>query len=302
MKKHSFLVGYISGAFFKLKRPFVALAATVFVITTAESSRADLFDASQVPLQVQTSAEAAAELPLADVIILGEVHDNAHHHQVQAEMVTLLRPKALVWEMITQEQAERLTPQILQDAGETAGLLGWETSGWPEFSLYAPIFAAGQHMAHYGAHVPRSESQAALKAGVARYFGAEAARFGLDQPLPTAEQQEREAEQMANHCDALPDHVLPMLVDVQRLRDASLAAAAERALLQVGGPVVVITGNGHARLDRGLAVYLQRAMPETVVLALGQVEGTVTGGAFDVVLSGPAVERPDPCLAFAKSD
>lgn len=300
MKKHSFLVRYILGAIFEPKRPFVVLGAVAVLFTgTVVESRADGLD---TPPQAQTVAEAAVVLSEADVIILGEVHDNFRHHQVQAELVTALQPSALVWEMVTQPQAELLTPQMLQNPGETARILDWEASGWPAFSLYAPVFAAGQGMAHFGAHVPRSESQAALKSGVASYFGADAQRFGLDHPLPEAEQQIREAEQMINHCNALPDHVLPMLVDVQRLRDASLAAAVERAWLQKGGPVVVITGNGHARLDRGLAIYLQRALPTIKILALGQMEGDVAGGAFDLVLSTPSVSRPDPCLAFAKPD
>ena len=300
MKKNSLLVRYMCRAAIGLKRSVATLAvAAVLAFLSAQLSWANTFHA---PQRAQTVAEAAAALVGADVIILGEVHDNMRHHQAQAELVTVLQPTALVWEMITKEQAELLTPQILQDADETARRLQWEASGWPDFSLYAPVFKAAQVLPHFGAWVPRSASQAALKSGVASYFGADAQRFGLDRPLPEAEQGAREAEQMVNHCNALPDHVLPMLVDVQRLRDASLAAAVERAILQQGGPVVVITGNGHARLDRGLAVYLQRAMPELEVRALGQLEGEVTQGFFDVVLSTPAMERPDPCLAFAKSD
>lgn len=251
---------------------------------------------------VQTVAQVADVLAGADVIILGEVHDNKRHHQVQAELVAALQPRAVVWEMITQEQAEALTPQILQNPAETARVLEWEASGWPDFTLYAPVFKRAARAMQFGALVPRAQSKEALQVGVANHFGAQAQQFGLDQPLPVAEQATREAEQMANHCNALPDHVLPMLVDVQRLRDASLAAAAKRALEQTGGPVVVITGNGHARLDRGLAVYLQRALPGVVIRALGQMEEGAIQGQFDVVLSAPAVQRPDPCLGFAKSD
>ncbi|UWS80447.1 ChaN family lipoprotein [Phaeobacter sp. G2] len=259
-------------------------------------------EATAPGLQAQTVAQVADVLAGADVIILGEVHDNKRHHQVQAELVAALQPRAVVWEMITQEQAEALTPQILQNPAETARVLDWEASGWPGFGLYAPVFKRAARAMQFGALVPRAQSKEALQVGVANHFGAQAQQFGLDQPLPVAEQATREAEQMANHCNALPDHVLPMLVDVQRLRDASLAAAAKRALEQTGGPVVVITGNGHARLDRGLAVYLQRALPGVVIRALGQMEEGAIQGQFDVVLSAPAVQRPDPCLGFAKSD
>ncbi|UWQ24176.1 ChaN family lipoprotein [Leisingera aquaemixtae] len=248
-------------------------------------------------------AAAAGLLRGADVAILGEVHDNAVHHQRQAALLAELQPKAVVWEMITAEQAESLNPATLADAEQVAQALDWAQSGWPEFSLYAPVFAAAQGARQYGALVPRAEAARALEQGAAAYFGAEAAaRFGLDQPLPAAEQAVREGDQLASHCNAMPAEMLPVLVDIQRLRDASLAAAADRALAETGGPVAVITGNGHARADRGLAVYLAKARPEARIRSLGQSEAGQISGSFDLVLDAPAAERPDPCLAFQNSN
>ncbi|QDI74711.1 MULTISPECIES: ChaN family lipoprotein [Leisingera] len=248
-------------------------------------------------------AAAAGLLRGADVAILGEVHDNAVHHQRQAALLAELQPKAVVWEMITAEQAESLNPATLADAEQVAQALDWAQSGWPEFSLYAPVFAAAQGARQYGALVPRAEAARALEQGAAAYFGAEAAaRFGLDQPLPAAEQAAREGDQLASHCNAMPAEMLPVLVDIQRLRDASLAAAADRALAETGGPVAVITGNGHARADRGMAVYLAKARPEARIRSLGQSEDGQISGSFDLVLDAPAAERPDPCLAFQNSN
>jgi len=134
--------------------------------------------------------------------------------------------------------------------------------------------------------------------GAAGFFGAEAATFGLDVPLADADQQLREADQMANHCDALPKEMLPLMVDFQRLRDTVLADAVVQALQVTGGPVVVITGNGHARKDRGVPVYLAQARPEILVLSLGQSEAGQVSGEFDLVVDADPIERPDPCLAF----
>ena len=299
MKKNSFFVRYT----------LAAVTAGVIACTPlglfAESTPAPDPIMVQHSLQKnleQNLGQVAARLSKADVIILGEVHDNAEHHRIQAALITALQPAAVVWEMITQAQAATLTPDLLQDSAKTSAALDWEASGWTAVELYAPVFAAAQQLPHFGALVPRAASQAALQAGVASHFGPDAARFGLDQALPAAEQAQREADQLANHCNAMPVEMLPMLVDFQRLRDASLAAAVERALQQAGGPVVVITGNGHARRDRGLSVYLARAMPEVAVLALGQMEEGRIEGVFDVTLSSPAALREDPCLAFAKPD
>jgi uncharacterized iron-regulated protein len=135
---------------------------------------------------------------------------------------------------------------------------------------------------------------------VATVAGAEvAAQFGLTDALPPDQQTAREALQKAAHCDALPDEMLPMMVTVQRLRDAMLADAALAALEETGGPVIVITGNGHARKDWGAPFYITAAAPDIVVFSLGQGEaGQMPDGGFDLLMDGPAVDRGDPCEAF----
>lgn len=249
------------------------------------------------------SVSAAADaLRGADVVILGEVHDNAVHHLRQAALLSVLEPKAVVWEMLTAEQAAKLEPGTLADAEQTESLLDWAASGWPEFTLYASVFAAAKGARQYGALVLREQATEAMEQGAAAFFGATAsARFGLDQPLPEEEQAVREADQLGNHCNAIPQEMLPVLVDFQRLRDASLAAAADKALTETGGPVAVITGNGHARTDRGIAVYLAMARPDADIRSLGQSEDGQISGVFDLVLDAQAAERPDPCLAFRKN-
>lgn len=283
-------------------RKFIPFAAVVQALPIAWvlAVAAPSFAAAAPPVTA-TAAQAADHLQGADVVILGETHDNEAHHRNQAEIIARLGPRAVVWEMITQQQADLLTPDVLSSAERTAEVLEWETSGWPEFGYYAPVFAAAASARQYGALVPRAAARDALEQGVAAYFGPRSVDFGLDQPLTEVEQAEREADQLANHCNAMPGDMLPVLVDFQRLRDAVLARAADRALAEVGGPVVVITGNGHARLDRGLAVYLQKVRPEITIRSLGQSEGGAVSGDFDLLLDSPPVERPDPCLAFRKS-
>jgi uncharacterized iron-regulated protein len=103
----------------------------------------------------------------------------------------------------------------------------------------------------------------------------------------------------AAHCGALPAEVLPGMVQAQRLRDAALARAVVQAHRATGGPVVLITGTGHARRDRGVPAVLAQAMPDLSVLSVGQMEGSAGADPpFDRWIVTPALPRGDPCDAF----
>jgi uncharacterized iron-regulated protein len=201
--------------------------------------------------------------------------------------------------MLTPAQAARVTPENRADAAALAAALDWGEGGWPDFAMYHPLFVAAPEARIYGAEMAREEVRRAVSEGAAAVLGEDAARFGLDVPLPDDEMAERVAEQAEAHCDALPVEMLPGMVEAQRLRDAALARAVLAALDATGGPVAVITGNGHARRDRGVPAYLQRARPGLVLLAVGQFEERPEGEPpFDAWRVTEPAERPDPCDAF----
>ncbi|WP_319799784.1 ChaN family lipoprotein [Roseobacter weihaiensis] len=255
------------------------------------------------PFSVAADAEPSeppAEVFAAQVIFLGEQHDNRGHHEVQALWTLKLAPRAIVFEMLTADQAAKITPENRQDETMLEQALAWEASGWPDFSMYYPIFAAAPKAEIYGAGVPRDQLRDLMAEDLADVVGAETvARFALDQPLPASEQTIREDLQRTAHCDALPEELLPRMVSVQRLRDANLAQVALQALETHGPPVVVITGNGHAREDWGAPFLLRQAAPEVAVFTLGQGEaGRMPEGGFAFVVDGASVDRGDPCAAF----
>ena len=226
----------------------------------------------------------AQDLPRAEVYVLGEVHDNPAHHAAQAEMIAEIGPNAVVFEMLTPEQAARLDrPDLPSDPEALDALLGWTEAGWPDIAIYMPVLEAARQVAVLGA------------AG----GDMDLAPYGLDEPLPEDEQAARESLQRAAHCDALPAEMLPDFVARQRAVDARLAAATLDALARFGLPVVLIAGNGHARRDWGVPAAIARVRPEIPVIAVVQGEdGSVPPGG-DVVRDAPSVAgRPDPCAAF----
>jgi len=241
---------------------------------------------------------ARAQDSAFDIIVLGEMHDNPDHHQVQAAWVSDYPPTALVFEMLFPAQAANAAGISRSDMQALDSALGWTESGLPAFDMYFPIFAAAPEVPLFGAALPREDVMRAAAEGAAKVFGAQAVQYGLV-PLPADEQAVREAEQMANHCDALPVDAMPGMVEAQRLRDAHFAKVALEAFDMHGGPVVVITGNEHARNDRGIPNAIALARPELRVFSVGQFEAEPEDAQpFDGYFIAAPVARGDPCEAF----
>ena len=230
-----------------------------------------------------------------DVLILGEVHDNPAHHAEQAKAARIIDPKAVVFEMLTPEEAAALAAVPRNPDSMIAATDGFH---WSNIADYAPILAASP--AIVGAAVPRDMVRAAFSDGAAAVFGAGAGTFGLDQPLLQDEQALRELNQFDAHCEAMPLDMMSGMVEAQRLRDAAFARTVIEAVETYGTPVLLITGNGHARMDWGVPLYLSRAQPELTVTSVGQGERQEPPeGVYSWTLNGaPSPNRDDPCAVF----
>src|SRR4051812_43244313 len=78
----------------------------------------------------------------AEFALLGETHDNPDHHALQARLVRAAaqgRKPGIVFEMLDvgQQAAIDAAPRTPDAIGEAAN---WSHSGWPDFSMYRPIF------------------------------------------------------------------------------------------------------------------------------------------------------------------
>ncbi|SPJ25089.1 hypothetical protein PAA8504_02934 [Palleronia abyssalis] len=230
---------------------------------------------------------------------MGEEHDAPQHHLNQADWIARMNPGAVVFEMLPPELGPVATARAGDDPGALGDALQWEDRGWPDFGIYAPVFAAAEGALILGAELSRDDLSRAVDSGRANSAGGDDP-FGLSIPLPTDEQMAREAEQAEAHCNMLPAEALPGMVAAQRLRDAALAEATLKALEASGGPVAVITGNGHARTDRGVPALLRMARPGLHVISIGQSSGGWDEAPFDVLIrtDPPADRAGDPCDAF----
>lgn len=239
-------------------------------------------------------AEAPPAMRQTDVVIIGEFHDNTEHHTRQAELLQTIRATAVVYEMLTPLEAEALS-DVERDTESMAGAVaGFH---WSNIADYASVLANSTKIV--GAALPRNDVREAFDQGAAAVFGIGAERFGLTQALKGSELETRKQMQFRAHCEAMPLSMMGGMVEAQRLRDAVFAKTVLEAMDAHGGPVVLITGNGHARKDWGVPAALAAARPNTTVLSIGQgEEGEAPSGTYDRVFYSAPAERGDPCAAF----
>ncbi len=249
-------------------------------------------------------ATLVQRLARARLVFLGEKHDNRIHHQLQARVLAALvasgRRPAVAWEMIPSTRQAALEAYLAGAAPDAAGLaraVKWHHSGWPAWSLYAPIarVALGARLPMIGAGIRRGGLFKLLRDG---------GGGGHLPALPAAAMAELKQTVRESHCGHANDHMVAMMVKAQRLRDHHMATQIKRR----AGAAVLIAGNGHARRDRGAPFYL--GVPAERVASLGLMEvrrGEADPAAyfhkrparpFDYLWFTPRVDNDDPCEKF----
>jgi uncharacterized iron-regulated protein len=265
-----------------------------------------------------------AALAAADLVLLGEVHDNPDAHLIQARLLGAItatgRRPALAFEMLDEDLQPAVDASLAshpRDPDALGRAVDWEHGGWYDFSMYRPIFAVGLGVGLpvVAANLPRPVAKDVTKRGREALTPALDAQLARYEPLPPDVARSLRDEMRASHCDApLPEPFLDKLALAQRARDAQMA---NRMLAHAtAGGAVLVTGDGHARKDRGVPAVLAREAPGRTAAAVGILEvvpgkdapggygaefGT-DGPPFHYVVFIPATEREDPCAEFRAHD
>lgn len=265
-----------------------------------------------------------AALAKAQLVLLGEIHDNPDAHLIQARLLAAItaagRRPALAFEMLDEDQQPAVDASLARHPGDPDALaraVDWEHGGWYAFSMYRPIFAVGlgAGLPIVAANLPRPVAKDVAKRGREALTPALDAQLARYEPLPPEVTKSLRDEMRASHCDApLPEPFLDKLSLAQRARDAQMANRMISGATADGA--VLVTGDGHVRKDRGVPSYLARDAPGRSLVAVGIVEVSpgkdapsdyaVEFGAaappFDFVVFMPATDREDPCAEFRKHD
>ncbi|OLA98697.1 MAG: hypothetical protein AUH77_04430 [Candidatus Rokubacteria bacterium 13_1_40CM_4_69_39] len=259
--------------------------------------------------------DLAGRLAGARFVLLGERHDNAEHHALQARllrgMIAAGRRPAVGFEMLSTDDATAIARYLSGSPKDASGLgeaVSWKRSGWPDWRLYEPIAQAALDagLPIVATNLSRVATDAIRRNGLAGLSASLARRLGLEEPLgpETRDAIRRELEE--SHCGTVEGATLERMVDIQWARDARMAEALVREGQRDGA--VLIAGAGHVRTDRGVPFHLQRRAPgaTTVSVAFLEVDATVDAPAgyaarfegalpFDYVWFTPRVDTDDPC-------
>ena len=240
--------------------------------TLGPSILAAVYDSSGTP---RVWSEALDDLATGRVVAVGESHDDAAHHRLQAEVLTELVARvprvAVAFEMVGFED-QAVLDSYMSGALSEAGFAVWWKKNWGyDFALYKPIFDAAKAagIPAYGLNAPIALVKAVSKGGLASLPPADRAR------LPFSIQESSDAryrafveESVAGHGPLTPDQLKNRLEAMAVWNETMGEKAAQIA---AGGRVVlVIAGQGHVIYKAGVLESAARrgAGPVKAILPL----------------------------------
>lgn len=261
-------------------------------------------------------ATLIARINLSNVLLLGEVHDNSQHHELQQKLLQA-RIDSGAKPALMMEQLDAASQPILDQA--LAGVKSDEVLNnvtalikFSDWQFYSPLLAiaVNNRLPIIAANVPNQFLQPVIWKGYAAYDAAELKRLDVEAVWNERRQKYLASNMGGAHCGQLRDELRLGLTRSQRLRDALMA---DSAISSISRGVVGIVGSSHARRDIGLPLYFAARDPSARIFSIGFVEVTentdpaaynadsATGEApFDVMWFTPRMDREDPCANYVK--
>jgi uncharacterized iron-regulated protein len=238
-------------------------------------------------------------LQSADIVLLGELHDNRLHHQLRGQLIAQFADtkRSIVSEHIPAPSKVVFRSDTKADL-EAAGFdpEGWE---WPAHqSLYDAIRA--KNLTVVGGNLPKAEARKIFLQGVTGLSERMAQTYAQSR-LDADAERALDRDLVEGHCGQLPDKYLLRMRFAQRITDLSLT----HALLD-NRPAVLVAGNGHVRKDYGVPQILSSVNPSLKVISIGFLEQGSdpkdllhsVAGQYDFIWITERAERKNPCENF----
>ena len=257
--------------------------------------------------------EFIEKLSTKEIVILGEVHDNAVHHQNHGQLVNEINHFRKVTGKTKQDQAavtiivEHLpagsTVQFDSPVDKALNDAGFNPKAW-NWPMHEPLFSAigASALALRGGSLSISEGKEIFSSNGAN-SPAHLKLLLERSTLSDTSQKILFKEIQDGHCGLFPENKIPQMAQVQRARDASLAYETVQYT-----PAILIVGNGHAWNDIGVPQIIKTNYPKISLASVIFIEDTGIGdpqklalkaknlaGKADYVWFTSAAKRVDPC-------
>ena len=268
-----------------MTRPLVAAAFLALATATAAAQTADTtvaryqaFDAAAEALPLGTMLDEATR---ADVVFLGEIHDDPTGHALELAVLSGLadraagRPVVLAMEMFEADVQTVLDEYLAGRISERDFLEA--ARPWQNYPDYRPLVELAKAR---GMRVVASNAPVRYVRMLSRgdsLVGLSPEALAWLPPLPAAPASEAMAAAFSEAMGGMSGHGSPSLAGMtaaQNLRDASMAYRTAQALGAPGRPLVVhVNGGFHTAGGRGVPEHLARFAPaaKTFLVAIEPV-------------------------------
>ena len=280
------------------------------------------------------------ELAGADVIYLGEKHDQPEHHRLQVSIIKALVDRglkpAIGLEMLTVDETSiamlytQGVPHSLMQGKHISAedwlrqRLGWQAHNSSDWQFYGPILVlAREHkLTVFGADLPeplRSRITKVGKNGLSPVEKGQIIDTGLENDNYRHFMYDRFKQA---HCGWGSDDYLSRLYDNWLARNDTMAGGIVRTLEEAGNaPVILVVGAGHTQFNLGVYERVENQAPHLKQVNIGfqplagdllpladylietEFEGRSYGWEHQYIwLTNPHLPAAeDPCKAFLES-
>jgi uncharacterized iron-regulated protein len=186
--------------------------------------------------------------------------------------------------------------------------LEWDKSGWPDFKIFKPLFEqALKHNTEISAALfPKDKIKSLYQEGMKAVIDQTILNAKNLEELPPSSKEALLEDIVASHCGMVTKEKGEPMVKVQMGRDAFMSM---QLVAGEDKKVVLIAGNGHARNDYGVPLYLKKLSPSKKVVSVAMIEVTdeneslqtyLSANSADILIFTTSWPRKDPCDEMRK--
>jgi len=252
-------------------------------------------------------------------ILLGETHDNLQHHKDHAlliQQIAAAQPHtAIGMEMVNSDQVSAIDKAKITSSNDLLAILENSNNNWDYRKYYSSVLDSifNAKLSINAVDLDKPELMNILRGGFA-HAPKQIQQLIQKNPLTDQERESLKQEIEATHCGMATENMTKAMMLGQQVRDANIALNLFKISSDGVPAVVLISGSGHIRLDRGVPMYLHSLDTANSSISVAWLEvnkefpsprdyaaqWSQSQLPFDFVVFTQQTERTDPCEEMKK--